>query len=1043
MQEPIRTLRVQADANGVRPSNPQYAGVQGEHNATRVIFALDEALLRAEYRYRFEFVDSMGGLDAGGEATPVDGELSCLLPEPWTRAGGCGTLRLCAVAAGADGQEEQVVYTLPALLTFATRESAGPLEDEVKSNLSALMTDAREATDAANEAAESANAAADKVDEAVSSANAATANANRAAASADASAATANAAAGGAQEAKEAADTAASGANTAAEQARTAAASANTAAGTASTAASNANAVADAVQAKLDAGELKGEKGDTGPQGPQGVSGVYVGDGDMPEGYTVQVDPTGDMLCYTAGESDSRYLRATEIRRPFTGGGITLTDADDAAFGGVPVLGATTEAGTGDKGPDNPYALTGVQPASLTVCGKNLLPSIATSGTTNGLTRAVDENGVIHLSGTASSKVVVAVLSRRETPYFWLREKAYRPAEETKSMVILVVREDGTTAWTNSKDISAHVPCGILSASYEFAAGAPDVNTLYPYLGLEPNQPYEPYTGQTVSLPAIAPLWGTGDIRDEYDAATGVENRRWKRLVFDGTEAWATRTSGAGVYGYTLLDVFDAPAAAGVCTHFKFIKNGASGMQTAVCVASASTQKALSVFTTIATLDGWKAYLNAQATAGTPVTVVYQLDAPVVTQHGPQRIPTYPGCTNLMLDISAEGAVRYPLSAPMQWDAKADKTVSDDRYANVLTGAASGPVAALEDVSPTGALRRAAVLGATAETGTGEKGPDNPYTIAGAAPTALTVCGRNLAANPRFDAADQFSPCVYADCELQPNTKYTISLYVPAGEAYYTNENLFVKVVYLPVSNGGIYSAVVTTKPTISNTDPKQYAAGKGWILLKVQSGTTASGNARDLQIEFGDTAAPYEPYTGQTITLSALEPLYGDETVCDEYDVVSGVETRRWKRVVFDGTESMRCEAHGNGQRYVSIDLDAAANKSVMPISTHYTSSAWTQDNNKVYIPNPVVMVITDSRFTTLQAARDILAAQYAAGTPVTVVYQLDAPAVTRHDPARILPPAPVCRVFADAGNTAVGYNRDINRVVAKLEAALNSAGV
>ena len=223
----------------------------------------------------------------------------------------------------------------------------------------------------------------------------------------------------------------------------------------------------------------------------------------------VQVDPTGDMLCYTAGESDSRYLRATEIRRPFTGGGITLTDADDAAFGGVTVLGATTEAGTGDKGPDNPYALTGVQPASLTVCGKNLLPSIATSGTTNGLTRAVDENGVIHLSGTASSKVVVAVLSRRETPYFWLREKAYRPAEETKSMVILVVREDGTTAWTNSKDISAHVPCGILSASYEFAAGAPDVNTLYPYLGLEPNQPYEPYTGQTVSLPAIAPLWGT------------------------------------------------------------------------------------------------------------------------------------------------------------------------------------------------------------------------------------------------------------------------------------------------------------------------------------------------------------------------------------------------------------------------------------------------------------------------------------------------------------------------------------------------------
>lgn len=666
----IRTIEYTASPSGVKPIAPQDAGVRGEHKATNVVFNLDASLIKPEYKYRFEYVDGFSGFDTTEFVQPVGSTVSILLPVEWTAGGGCGTLRLCIVALDSQSNEEQTVYTFPASLLFAERETGG--ECNYKKGLSALIDSAGKATDAANEAAENANAAADRVDESVSSANTAAANANRAAASADASAATAmsaagtattaagaaNTAASQAQAAKAAADTAASGADASAEQARTAAANANTAAGTANTAASNANAIAQTVQAKLDAGELKGEKGDkgdTGPQGPQGVSGVYVGSGEMPEGYTVQVDPTGDMLCYTAGESD-------------------------------------------------------------------------------------------------------------------------------------------------------------------------------------------------------------------------------------------------------------------------------------------------------------------------------------------------------------------------------------DRYANVLTGTASGPVAALEDVSPTGALRRAAVLGATTETGEGDKGPDNPYTIAGVQPTKVTVCGRNLAANPRFNAADQFSPCVYADCELQPNTKYTISLYVPAGEAYYTNENLFAKIVYLPVSTGGIYSAEATTKPTISNTDPKQYATGKGWILLKVQSGTTASGNARDLQIEFGDTATPYEPYTGQTITLPALASLYGDGTVCDEYDAVSGVETRRWKQVVFDGTESMRCEAHGNGQRYVSIDLDAAANKSVMPISTHYTSSAWTQDNNKVYIPNPVVMVITDSRFTTLQAARDILAAQYAAGTPVTVVYQLDAPAVTQHDPARILPPAPVCRVFADAGGVDVGYNRDIN---------------
>ena len=659
----VRTIEYTASPSGVMPIAPQDAGVRGEHKATNVVFNLDASLIKPEYKYRFEYVDGFSGFDTTEFVQPVGSTVSILLPVEWTAGGGCGTLRLCIVALDSQSNEEQTIYTFPASLLFAERETGG--ECNYKKGLSALIDSAGKATDAANEAAESANAASDKVDEAVSSANAATANANRAAASADASAATANAAAGGAQEAKEAADTAASGANTAAEQARTAAASANTAAGTADTAASNANAVADAVQAKLDAGELKGEKGDTGPEGPQGVSGVYVGSGEMPEGYTVQVDPTGDMLCYTAGESD-------------------------------------------------------------------------------------------------------------------------------------------------------------------------------------------------------------------------------------------------------------------------------------------------------------------------------------------------------------------------------------DRYANVLTGTASGPVAALEDVSPTGALRRAAVLGATAETGSGDKGPDNPYTLAGVQPTKVTVCGRNLAANPRFNAVDQFSPCVYADCELQPNTKYTISLYVPAGEAYYTNENLFAKIVYLPVSTGGIYSAEATTKPTISNTDPKQYATGKGWTLLKTQSGTTASGNARDLQIEFGDTATPYEPYTGQTITLPALASLYGDGTVCDEYDVVSGVETRRWKRVVFDGTENWglsRTES-GNNRYFIRVPDAVAYNLLSQIVCSHWPSigpgQTW-QDKTGITLSlgNADKNIwIYDPRFAQadLPTFKAWLAAQYAAGTPVTVVYQLDAPAVTQHDPARILPPAPVCRVFADAGGVDVGYNRDIN---------------
>ena len=39
-----------------------------------------------------------------------------------------------------------------------------------------------------------------------------------------------------------------------------------------------------------------GPVGPRGEQGPPGVSGVYVGSGDMPEGYNVQVDPNGEVL---------------------------------------------------------------------------------------------------------------------------------------------------------------------------------------------------------------------------------------------------------------------------------------------------------------------------------------------------------------------------------------------------------------------------------------------------------------------------------------------------------------------------------------------------------------------------------------------------------------------------------------------------------------------------------------------------------------------------------------------------------------------------
>ena len=822
------------------------------------------------------------------------------------------------------------------------------------------------------------------------------------------------------------------------------------------------------VQEKLDNGEFIG---------PVGSSGVYVGSGEMPEGYTVQVDPTGDMLCYTAGESDSRYLRATEIRRPFTGGGITLTDADDAAFGGVTVLGATTETGTGDKGPDNPYTIAGVQPTKVTVCGRNLLtyPYTSKTKTEVGVTFTDLGNGAISCSGTCTiAQGVVFSFRGAAEPFTCFPGFTYSvsgcPAGGGDSSVgtycIRVVEiKNGTIIWNNRYTDTGHGITFQVAEEKQFVInftvwGFATVNNLLvrPQIEISPAAtPYAPYTGQTVPLPALEPLYGDGTVCDEYDAATGVENRRWGRVELDGTEAWITRTSGTGVYGYALPDVFDAPAAAGVCTHFKFIKNGASGTQTAVCVASASTRKDLSVFTTIATLDDFKAWLAAQATAGTPVTVVYQLDAPVVTQHGPQRIPTYPGCTNLMLDVSADGAVRYPLSAPMQWDAKADKTVSDDRYANVLTGTASGTVASMEDVSPTGALRRAAVLGATTETGEGDKSPDNPYTLAGVQPAKVTACGRNLIPYPYTSLPSTVTGISFADNGDGTITVNGTAADETAGRLHFLSNLLRIPAGTYTLSgcapNGSGDTWCLQVVRVINGLEDwgwlcRDFGAGITFTLteatdiyirIRLKKGTVINNGIFKPQLEIGTAATPYTPYTGQAVPLPALEPLYGDGTVNDEYDAVSGVETRRWKRVTLDGTEEISVYPQGNRQYQIRNPMRGIPYTGT---SSHYIKTAsqvaWDKIPNGGCQSGSWAFVVHDEACATLDDFKGYIAAQYAAGTPVTVVYQLDEPVITQHDPARILPPAPVCRVFADAGNTAVGYNRDVNIVIPKLEAAL-----
>ena len=72
---PVRTIEFKVTHAGLVPGSPQFAGVQGEHNATRVSFLLDTAL-QTGYVYRIEYVDGRGNWDTTDLLTISDGAIA-------------------------------------------------------------------------------------------------------------------------------------------------------------------------------------------------------------------------------------------------------------------------------------------------------------------------------------------------------------------------------------------------------------------------------------------------------------------------------------------------------------------------------------------------------------------------------------------------------------------------------------------------------------------------------------------------------------------------------------------------------------------------------------------------------------------------------------------------------------------------------------------------------------------------------------------------------------------------------------------------------
>lgn len=168
---------------------------------------------------------------------------------------------------------------------------------------------------------------------------------------------------------------------------------------------------------------------------------------------------------------------------------------------------------------------------------------------------------------------------------------------------------------------------------------------------------YEPYqsTTTTITLPENEFVGKISDtVKDKFSIRYNDSDARYHlyleknilKNVFDGSETgWVTRT-GSTLYSYQLNNVFDGNNCSGICSHWRFIKGGATASQSNECITSAYTNNSVDIFTnnnSLSTLDNFKSWLSTNN-----VEVYYQLAEPYTLDLGVVDMPlSYYPVTNV------------------------------------------------------------------------------------------------------------------------------------------------------------------------------------------------------------------------------------------------------------------------------------------------------------------------------------------------------------------------------------------------------------
>ena len=349
-------------------------------------------------------------------------------------------------------------------------------------------------------------------------------------------------------------------------------------------------------------------------------------------------------------------------------------------------------------------------------------------------------------------------------------------------------------------------------------------------------------------------------------------------------------------------------------------------------------------------------------------------------------------------------------------------------------------------------------LGVTAsweptQDGSGEPSPDNIRPISGRETVSVERCGGNVIEFLRTnDSHESVKIAVDAEKNITLNGALTrganiiigmCRLHWVAGKTY----TMYVKKVGGSASLGsgdGItfaYSLFTQDynryfRGDTRSTNLNAYIASDAALaetelvfMLQCWRANTVFNNFK-FQIEvIPGTTAPttYTPYTGQTAALTLPSTVYGGTV-----DAVTGEGQETWQAKSFNGTENWALYDDGSSAKFFYTADYTVDSEPLDTICSHFSKAAFTRGT--------IIRVYT-SVFTDLDAYKDYLTAQYAAGTPVQIAYKLATPTPFTATGAQPIPALPgVNTVLTDADSATVTGRADPIKRITDLEDAVAS---